>query len=175
MPPAEFRCDVPTPELLATLAAEALPLGLRQLGVERQLYRDVYLDTSDNALATRGITCRVRYGADDRRTLTLGLAEPGLPVPGAQEVYEADAAEVDLPAILRGDSEPARRLRGVIDPARLEPRFELEVERLVRTAGRPWPLPGRFAFLYDRVTVRNGALMRDFRELKVRRLRQGGV
>jgi polyphosphate kinase len=173
-PAAEFRCDVPTPELLAALAAEPLPLGLRQLGVERRLYRDVYVDTSDNALATRGITCRVRYGADDRRTLTLGLAEPGLPVPGAQEVYEADAAEVDLPAILRGDSEPARRLRGVIDPARLEPRFELEVERLVRTAGRPWPLPGRFAFLYDRVTVRNGALMRDFRELKVRRLRQGG-
>jgi polyphosphate kinase len=174
MPPAEFRCDVPTPELLATLAAEALPLGLRQLGVERQLYRDVYVDTSDNALATRGITCRIRYGADDRRTLTLGVAEPGLPVPGAQEVYAADATEVDLAAIVRGDSEPARRLRGVIDPARLEPRFELEVERLIRTAGRAWPLPGRFAFMYDRVTVRNGALARDFRELKVRRIRGGG-
>src|SRR6478672_3841920 len=174
VPPAEFRCDVPTNELLAALAAEPLPLGLRQLGVERRLYRDVYVDTGDNALATRGITCRIRYGADDRRTLTLGVAEPGLPVPGAQEVYAADAAEADLPAIVRGDSEPARRLRGVIDPARLEPRFELEVERLVRTAGRSWPLPGRFAFMYDRVTVRNGALARDFRELKVRRLRGGG-
>ncbi|MGH7515259.1 MAG: polyphosphate kinase 1 [Gemmatimonadales bacterium] len=175
MPPAaEFRCDVPTAELLAALAAEPLPLGLRQLRAERRLYRDVYVDTSDNALATRGITCRIRYGADDRRTLALGVAEPGLPVPGAQEVYVADAAEVDLPAIVRGDSEPARRLRGVIDPGRLEPRFELEVERLVRTAGRPWPLPGRFAFMYDQVTVRNGALARDFRELKVRRLRGGG-
>ena len=174
MPPAEFRCDVPTLELLVALAAEPLPLGLRQLGIERRLYRDVYIDTSDNVLATRGVTSRIRYGADDRRTLTLGIAEPGLPVPGAQEVFEAEAVELDLPAILRGQSEPARRLRGIIDPARLEPRFELEVERTVRIAGRPWPLPGRFAFMYDRVTVRNGALSREFRELKVRRLRGGG-
>jgi hypothetical protein len=154
VPPAEFRCDVPTLELLVALAAEPLPLGLRQLGIERRLYRDVYIDTSDNVLATRGVTSRIRYGADDRRTLTLGIAEPGLPVPGAQEVFEAEAVELDLPAILRGQSEPARRLRGIIDPARLEPRFELEVERTVRIAGRPWPLPGRFAFMYDRVTVR---------------------
>jgi len=173
VPPAEFRCDVPTNELLVALAAEPLPLGLRQLHVERRLYRDVYVDTSDNALAARGITCRIRYGADDRRMLALGVAEPGLPVPGAREVFEAEAREVDLPAILRGESEPARRLRGIIDPARLEPRFELEVERTVRTAGRVWPFTGRFAFLYDHVTVRNGALARDFRELKVRRLRRG--
>jgi polyphosphate kinase len=173
-PAAEFRCDVPAPELLVALAAEPLPLGLRQLSVERRLYRDVYIDTDDNALATRGITCRIRYGADDRRQLTLGVAEPGLPVPGAQEVFEGEAVEVDLPAILRGASEPARRLRGIIDPSRLEPRFELEVERTVRTAGRPWPLPGRFAFMYDRVTVRNGPLSREFRELKVRRIRGGG-
>ncbi|HET8834681.1 MAG TPA: polyphosphate kinase 1 [Gemmatimonadales bacterium] len=174
MPPTEFRCDVPTPELLVALAAEPLPLGLRELGVERRFYRDVYVDTHDNVLAIRGITCRIRYGADDRRQLTLGIAEPGLPVPGAQEVFEAEATEVDLPSILRGESEPARRLRGIIDPGRLEPRFELEVERTIRTAGRAWPLPGRFAFLYDRVTVRNGGLSREFRELKVRRLRAGG-
>jgi polyphosphate kinase len=174
VPPAEFRCDVPTPELLVALAAEPLPLGLKQLAMERRFHRDVYVDTDDNVLATRGITCRIRYGADDRRRLTLGFAEPGLPVPGAQEVFEAEAPEVDLPAILRSESEPARRLRGIIDPGRLEPRFELEVERTVRTAGRTWPLPGRFAFVYDRVTVRNGALSREFREIKVRRLRAGG-
>ena len=174
MPPAEFRCDVPTLELLVALVAEPLPLSLRQLTRERRFYRDVYVDTDDNVLATRGVTCRIRYGADDQRRLTLGIAEPGLPVPGAQEVFEADAQEVDLPAILRGESEPVRRLRGIVDPGRLEPRFELEVERTVRTAGRAWPLPGRFAFLYDRVTVRNGALSREFREIKVRRLRAGG-
>jgi polyphosphate kinase len=175
MPPvAEFRCDVPTLEILTALAAEPLPLGLNQRSTERRLYRDVYVDTGDNALAARGITCRVRYGADDRRTLTLGIAEPGLPVSGARDVFEADAAEVDLLAILDGGSEPARRLRGLIDPSRLEPRFELEVERAVRVAGRPWPLPGRFAFMYDRVTVRNGGLSRQFQELKVRRLRRGG-
>ena len=116
-------------------------------GSSARLYRDVYVDTSDNALAARGITCRIRYGADDRRTLTLGVAEPGLPGARAQRGLSRRRSRPSRPARHpRGDSEPARRLRGVIDPARLEPRFELEVERLVRTACRPWPLPGRFAF-----------------------------
>jgi polyphosphate kinase len=172
-PPAEFRCDVPTAELLATLAGESLPLGLVVRATTRRHYRDVYVDTSDNALAARGIACRIRYGADDRRTITLGVAEAGLPVSGPGELYEAEAGALDLPAILNGDSGPARRLRGLIDPARLEPRFELEIDRVARTASRPWHLPGRFAFLYDRVTVRNGRLTREFQELKVRRLVRG--
>ena len=172
-PPAEFRCDVPTAELLAALLTEPLPGGLIVRDTARQLYRDVYVDTGDNALAARGIACRVRYGADDRRIITLGLAKAGLPVSGPSEVFEAEAGGVDLPAILNGDTGPARRLRGLVDPARLEPRFELEVDRVVRTASRPWHLPGRFAFLYDRVAVRNGRLTREFQELKVRRLARG--
>jgi polyphosphate kinase len=172
-PPAEFRCDVPTPELLATLVSEPLPHALVVRGVARHLFRDVYVDTSDNALAARGIACRIRYGADDRRTLTIGVAEAGLPVSGPGEVFEAEAAAVDLPGIVNGDSGPARRLRGLVDPARLEPRYELEIDRVVRTASRPWRLPGRFAFIYDRVGVRSGRLAREFQELKVRRLMRG--
>jgi polyphosphate kinase len=173
LPPAEFRCDVPTAELLAALAGEPLPLGLVVRATTRQHYRDVYVDTTDNALAARGIACRIRYGADDRRTITLGVAEAGLPVSGPGELHEADAGALDLPAILNGDTGPARRLRGLVDPARLEPRFELEIDRVARSASRPWHLPGRFAFLYDRVTVRNGRLTREFQELKVRRLARG--
>ena len=131
--PAEFRCDVPTPELLAALLAEPLPLGLVVRGVERTLYRDVYVDTADKALAGRGIACRIRYGADDRRTITLGLAEPGLPVSGPRDQFEADVGALDLPDILAGDSEPARRLRGLVDPARLEPRLELQIDRVWAT------------------------------------------
>jgi polyphosphate kinase len=172
-PPAEFRCDVPTAELLAALLTEPLPGGLIVRDTARQLYRDVYVDTADNALAARGVACRIRYCADDRRIITLGFAKAGLPVSGPSEVFEAEAGGVDLPAILNGDSSPARRLRGLVDPARLEPRFELEVDRVVRTASRSWHLPGRFAFLYDRVTVRNGRLTREFQELKVRRLARG--
>lgn len=170
---AGFRCDIRTPELLATLLAAPLPLGLVPRPAERRPHRDVFVDTSDDALAARGVICRIRYGADDRRTLTLGVAEPGLPVAGAREVYHAEAQPVEIGAILRGESEPARRLRGLLDPARLEPRFELEVDRTVRVGSRRWPLSGRFEFVYDHVTVRNGALARGFQELKVRRTRTG--
>ncbi len=171
--PAEFRCDVPTAELLSALATEPLPLGLVVRETSRQLFRDVYVDTSDNALAARGFACRIRYGADDRRTITLGVAEAGLPVSGPAELFEAEAGAVDLAGILAADTSPARRLRGLVDPARLEPRFELEIDRVARVASRPWLLPGRFAFFYDRVTVRNGRLTREFQELKVRRLARG--
>lgn len=172
-PPAEFRCDVPTAELLAGLIVEPLPLGLMVRETARHLFRDIYVDTSDNALATRGIACRIRYGADDRRTITLGVAEAGLPVSGPAELFEAEAGAVDLAGILTADTGPARRLRALVDPTRLEARFELEIDRVARTASRPWHLPGRFAFLYDRVTVRNGRLTREFQELKVRRLARG--
>ena len=172
-PPAEFRCDVPTAELLAGLIMEPLPLGLMVRETARHLFRDIYVDTSDNALATRGIACRIRYGADDRRTITLGVAEAGLPVSGPAELFEAEAGAVDLAGILTADTGPARRLRALVDPTRLEARFELEIDRVARTASRPWHLPGRFAFLYDRVTVRNGRLTREFQELKVRRLARG--
>ena len=170
---AEFRCDVPTVERLAALAKAPLPLGLILRGQDRAFVRDVYLDTTDSALAVRNIICRVRYGADDRRTLTVSLAEPGVPGAGPSEVFDAEVAAIDLPAILASDTAPARRLRGVVDLARLESRFELEIDRVVRVASRPWYLPGRFAFLYDRVTVRSGGLVREFQELKVRRLAPG--
>ena len=170
---AEFRCDVPTVERLAELAKAPLPLGLVLRSQHRDFVRDVYLDTADNALAMRNIVCRVRYGADDRRTLTVSLAEPGVPGAGPSQVFDADVAAIDLPAILASDTAPARRLRGVVDLARLESRFEVEIDRVVRVASRPWYLPGRFAFLYDRVTVRTGGLVREFQELKVRRLAPG--
>ena len=92
---------------------------------------------------------------------------------GPAELFEAEAGAVDLAGILTADTGPARRLRALVDPTRLEARFELEIDRVARTASRPWHLPGRFAFLYDRVTVRNGRLTREFQELKVRRLARG--
>ncbi len=170
---AEFRCDVPSVERLEALARAPLPLGLVVRGQHHVFVRDVYLDTADNALAARNVVCRVRYGADDRRTLTVSLAEPGVPGAGPSQVFDADVAAIDLPGILASDTAPARRLRGIVDLTRLEARFELEVDRVVRVASRPWYLPGRFAFLYDRVTVRSGGLVREFQELKVRRLARG--
>ena len=95
---------MPTPELLAALAAEPLPLGLGRLrGRRGSSYRDVYVDTSDNALAARGIACRIRYGADDRRTHHARRGRSaGLPVAGrrSERVRGRGRRRGDLAAIL---------------------------------------------------------------------------
>jgi polyphosphate kinase len=170
----EFRCDLPTAELFGRLVTGPLPRSLVVRGVEWRLHHDVYLDTADGALARRGIACRIRSGGDERRSIALGIGQPDLPASGLSQLFEAETRAADIPAILAGDSEPARRLRELVDPARLESRLDLEIERVVRIGSRAWRLPGRFGFLYDRVTVRRGRLTREFRELKVRRLSPGG-
>ena len=167
---SQFRCDVPGPEALAALREAPLPLELRSSEPTRVFHRDIYLDSSDRALLARGVSCRLRIRADDRRFVTLFIGGQA----GSVERYEAEVAEADPRHALAGDSEPARRLRGLVDPASLRPRIELEVERWSRTASagffrrRP-----RFEFLYDASTVRHGGLTRTFEELQVRRLSPG--
>jgi polyphosphate kinase len=172
--PPEFRCDLPTAELFGRLVTGPLPRGLVVRGVEWRLCHDVYLDTADSALARRGVACRIRSGGDERPSIALGIGRPDLPASGPSELFEAEIHAADIPAILAAGSEPVRRLRELVDPARLESRLDLEIERVVRIGSRAWRLPGRFGFLYDRVTVRRGRLTREFRELKVRRLSPGG-
>ena len=167
--PAEFRCDLPEPELFTRLAAEPLPLGLVVRRVTWSLYRDLYLDTPDGILAAAGVACRVRTDGGNRRVLSLGVAPGEAAASGPAEVLEAGSRAGDLAELLRGDTAPARRLRTLADPARLEPQVELAVERVTRAATRAGWLPGWFAFLYDRVTLRRGGLARQFQELKVRR------
>src|ERR1043165_9343186 len=101
---AQFRCDVAGPEALAALREAALPPRLRGAGgaPPRSFHRDIYLDTSDRALLARGVSCRVRIQADDRRLLTLFLG--GGPT-AAVERYEAEVAELDPRQALDGSSD----------------------------------------------------------------------
>ena len=168
-----FRCDIASPGAFTSLVTEPLPLGLAVRRVAWSLHRDIYLDTPDAALARAGAVLRIRHGAGDRRGVKLGIAPPGLPASGPSEVYQSWERGDDIGALLRGDSEPARRLRELVDPGRLDARIELAVERVARTASRHWLLPGWFRFLYDRVTLRRGHLTRQFQELKVRRVLDG--
>jgi polyphosphate kinase len=168
---AQFRCDVAGPEALAALRDAALPPGLRSDVPLRSFHRDIYLDTTDQTLLARRVSCRVRIRADDRRVLTLFIGGgPG----GGVERYESEVPELDPRQALEGTSDPARRLRGLVDPAVLKPRIELEVERWSRTASagllRRTP---RFAFLYDASTIRHGGVARSFEELQVRRISPG--
>ena len=164
----ELKWVVPTPELLRELVAAPLPLRLRSSSPERTFHRDIYYDTADGALSRSGVTCRLRQGSDDRRMLTLTL-------PSAQERLRHDSVvtELDPADSLAGESEAARRLRGLVQPAQLEALAQLHTDRTVRLTSREWPWHGRFGFYYDIVAVRHQGLVRGFQELKARRLRPG--
>src|SRR3989449_10951071 len=129
------RWDLPSAEALAALLADPLPLGLRAGPARRSFLRDLYFDTPAGDLRRRDVACRVCFAADDRRTLVLEGLRPGPPEAAA-------SSELDAAAIFARSSGPARRLRALIDPARLVPSVELETERrlrLVRRAPVPWP------------------------------------
>ncbi|MGH7580981.1 MAG: polyphosphate kinase 1 [Gemmatimonadales bacterium] len=165
-PPAEVKWDVASPESLRELIASPPPLDLRVKQTTQGFHRDIYYDTADGSLARRDITCRFRLGSDDRRVLTVTLA-------ATRQRFASPVTELDLAAALRGESEAARRLRGLVDPATLEPLAELEVERTVRVLAGRWPWSGSYEMRYDSVTVRHQGLSRQFREMKLRRQRAG--
>jgi polyphosphate kinase len=170
--PLELKWDVPTPQRLRELLTVPLPLHLRSGPLRQGFHRDIYYDTIDAALDRRGIRCRVRLGADDRRTFRVTLP----PTPGSEQKaqrFEVDFEDLEPRAALTGASEPARRLNGIVNPAELELVAELETERYVREAERGWFWGGRFLLRYDLVAVRKGTLVRGFQELKLRRLRKG--
>ncbi|HEV8267568.1 MAG TPA: CYTH domain-containing protein, partial [Thermoanaerobaculia bacterium] len=169
MPLHEFRCDVPDEKELERLLASPLPLSLRSGAPSRAFHRDVYVDTPDGALKRRRAACRLRLRADDRRFLTLFLNLAS----ADGERLDAEVAELDPRRALDGATEPARRLRGLVDHAHLRPSLEIETERVVRGARGALLFGGRYEFMYETNTVRSGALARSFRELRVRRLRAG--
>ncbi|MGE3616289.1 MAG: polyphosphate kinase 1, partial [Gemmatimonadales bacterium] len=138
----------------------------------RSFHRDLNLDPADRSWSGRGVSCRLRLDASDRRFLVLSIGGAADRPP---ERWEAEVPELDPRRALEGTSEPARRLRGLIDPALVRPRLELEIERWARPAASGWfSRTPRFLFLYDACTVRNGGLARGFWEVQVRRLRSGG-
>jgi polyphosphate kinase len=147
-----FRCELLSADQLAALASGPLPSGLAASDARREIHRDVYLDTSDDALRRRGIVCRLRTSVDGRGTLRLDL--PGLNGSGR---VEAATRGADVRAVLATDSAVVRRLRGVVDPAALEVRVDLEVDRLSRSAVRDWLGRPRVDVHLDRITVRRGA------------------
>src|SRR3989449_1715149 len=162
------RWDIASAEALQPLLADPLPLGLRAGPARRSFLRDLYFDTAAGDLRRREVACRVRFAADDRRTLVLEGLRPGRPV-------AVEVAELDPAAMFAGGSDPARRLRALVDPARLVPSVELETERrirLVRRALVPWP---ELELVLDVVTVRSTEAAPVFRELTLQRRPWGTI
>src|SRR2546426_7550198 len=156
------RWDIPNAEALQALWAAPLPLGLRAGPARRSFLRDLYFDTPAADLRRRDIACRVRSAADDRRPRVLEGLRRG-------RGDAAGVAELDPAAIFAAGSGPARRLRALIDPARLVPSIELETERRIRPVRRalaPWP---ELELVLDVVTVRSTEAAPVFRELALGR------
>src|SRR5262249_7455139 len=130
--------------------------------------RDVYLDTADDSLGRRGVICRLRTHADGTGTLTLRIASA--PVNLEVATHGADVADA-----LAARNDVTRRLRGIVDPAALQVRVDLEVDRLTRSALSDWLGRARLAIHLDRVSVRRsghtGAA--SFFQMCVHRLRGG--
>ena len=156
----EFRCELLSADQLALLASGPLPPGIIAGEPRRSLHRDLYLDTPDDSLRRRGITCRLRIEAEGRVVLTLRIADSG-----ARGGTRVDAAvdATDPTKALASDNEVARRIRGIVDPALLGVRVDLEVDRLTRNASLDWLRRPRLTVHLDRVTIRrNGASARFF-------------
>ena len=173
--PPQWRGEVPNFDLLNRMVREPLPLGLRADALEQTFHRDVYFDASDWTLRRRGVTCRFRVRLDDRRFLrvrSLGRTE-GAAVVVVPQTYEAEVEELTGEQAIDGTTDPARRLRALIEPSLLLPRLEFETERCLRATYARWFARARFEFVYDVVTVRNQHLSQTFQEVKVRCLHAG--
>ncbi|HEY5414269.1 MAG TPA: hypothetical protein VIK41_05575, partial [Gemmatimonadaceae bacterium] len=171
--PREIRCDIRSPELLRELVERPLPLNLGAPRPERRFFRDVYLDTPDGRLHRYGMSCQYRVGGDDRRRLTLFQPGPDASAETQLAQSRANVDEVDPLRAVSGESEPARRIRAIVDPASLSIAFTSQTERLVRRSVRRWLQWAEFDFAYDVVAVEQHGVIRRFQELRVRRRRTG--
>jgi len=163
----ERRFDVVSAEQLEKLSSQPLPFAI-EASASRILYRDLYVDTDDDQLQRRGITCRLRVGSDDRRTLTVFVGTASDPSPPRRYEALVDTADPRTALTGGGNTEPARRLAAVVDFRLLQTRLELEVERIERRADMDWLSRPRLYLLYDRVHVRSGTSSRAFHQLTVR-------
>src|SRR5881409_595854 len=111
-------------------------------------FRDVYFDTSTGELRQRGGRCRLRFTAGGDRLLTVWQPD------GSRS--DAPVREADDVAALTGPSEPARRLRALIDPGRLAPWIERHVEPTWGTGRVPVVGPPLWDGGNDKISVRRG-------------------
>ncbi len=166
---SEFRCELLSGDQLGALASGPLPSGIEAEAARRSLHRDLYLDTPDDSLRRRGVSCRLRLDAEGHATLSLRIAD-GEPDGSDTQVVSRVAAG-DVQSAMAADSDVSRRLRGIVDPALLEVRVDLEVDRLTRRASLDWLRRPRLNVHLDRITVRRNGTTARFFQMCAHRLR----
>src|SRR5213593_4564151 len=121
------RWQVPDSDLLRQILFDPQAPGLRfsRRPPQRTYFRDVYFDTPEGDLRQRGARCRVRFASGGGCELAVTLSSGSPPSAPARGTEPAD--------LFAADSAAGRQLRALIDPARLAPWLELEIERAWRT------------------------------------------
>lgn len=117
-------------------------------------HRDLYLDTPDDMLRRRNVTCRLRLSADDTRYLSLRIGSHA----GASETrFDSRVQSADAGAAVAENSPTGRRLSALVDPALLMVRLEIQTDRITRVADSDWLRRYRVEIHYDRsVAQREG-------------------
>ena len=156
-----FRFELRSPDQLHRLAQAPLPLGIAASVPRRTLHRDLYLDTADESLRRRGVLFRLRLGAGDEHELTLRIAGNGAP----PVRVDALVRSADVSGALAEDNEATRRIRGLVNPALLATRLDLDVDRLTRTAHPDLLRRPRLALHYDQLTMRRGGTTHTFQRM----------
>jgi polyphosphate kinase len=162
----ELRFSAADLATLERILTEPLPLNLRGDEVREEFFRDIYFDSPDEALHSRGVTCRFRISADDRRWLAVAFSGGKGVTP--QPPVETDVGDAEASAALAGSSPAARRLQALTDPSRLAPRLELEIHRRIRAARRRFLPIAQLELIADTATLRSGDVSHMFREVILR-------
>ena len=149
-----FSFEVRSAQHLAELVASPLPPGISEGPRTSSRHRDLYLDTEDDMLRRRSITCRLRISADDTRHLSLRI---GTDADSSETRFDSRVQSADPGRAVTENTATGRRLSALVDPARLLVRLEIETDRTTRFAGRDWLRRYRGEIHYDRsVAHRNG-------------------
>ena len=150
-----WRFEIRSARHLAELAAAPLPAVLEASPSRRSQHRDLYLDTLDDSLRKRGIVCRLRIRADDTRTLSLSIGGDDRTEP---VLVDSDVQSSSVPQALAEQTAASRRLSALLDPATLQVRLEVEVERITRNAGADWLRRPRAEIHYDAMVARRNGV-----------------
>jgi polyphosphate kinase len=165
------RWEVPDSDLLRQILSDPPAPGLRfsRRPPQRTYFRDVYFDTLEGELRQRGARCRVRFASGGG--CELAVTSPG----GERSAKGGGRARSAEPAdLFAADSAPARQLRALVDPARLAPWVELEIERAWRpVCWRPLPLP-LCDMVLETVIARRGEFTERTHEVALRPRLWGG-
>jgi len=160
------RWEVPDGEALRRILTDPLTSDLRfSHRVARRTYmRDVYFDTPEGELRQRDARCRIRYALDGDGECVLNVALPD----GAPISDRVSAADVAGALAGGGDSAVGRRLRALVDPARLAPWIEVEIEQASRTlCWRALPVPV-CAVIVETISARRDDLTARTHEIALR-------